>query len=128
MNKAKFRNKFAGGQMTPQEFHNSVAFPLGACCAICGAPPATQYTSFGEEAEMLKRVPVLNILKNTDPEKYQSIRLVIKEGAYLRTGITYSCKQCEKTADLAAAKHPTWAFVRIDRGPGPDKLVVGPAA
>ena len=122
----KIRNKFMGGQMTPEEFHNSVAFPVGAACAICGAPPATQYTSFGEESELLKRIPALAILKTSDPERYQSIRLVIKEGAYLRTGISYSCKQCEKTADQAAAKHPTWAFVRIDRGPSPDKIVVGP--
>ena len=125
---SKIRNKFMGGQMTPQEFHNSVSFPLGACCAICGAPPAIQYTSFGEEGELLKRMPMLNVLKRTDAEKYASIRLVIKEGVYLRTGITYACKQCEKTADQAAAKHPTWAFVRIDRGPGPDKIVIGPGA
>lgn len=123
-----FKRKFMDGTITPEDFHRQNAFPLGAMCGLCGGPPCTQYTSFGEEKELLSRVPALMLMRTAEPEKYQMIRWVIREGAYLRTGITYACKQCEKEADRLAAKHPTWAFVRIDRGPGPDKIVVGPTS
>ena len=127
MNKHRNRKKFMDGRMTPEEVHSEM-LPVGAKCQGCGGAPIVKYTMFAEEAEILKRMPALLILREVDPEKYQSIRMVNRHGAFLRTSMAYACHRCEKKADKVAAKHPSWALCVIDRGPGPDKIVVGPTS
>lgn len=122
----KQRDKFMGGTITPEELHQELSFPIGARCQGCGGPPLVKYTSFADEAEMLKRDPNLLVCRTAEPEKYQSMRLVNRHGVFLRISMTYACRGCSKDADKAAAKHPDWVVVLIDRGPGPDKLVFGP--
>lgn len=124
----KIRKKFMDGRMTPQEAHSKWGFPVGAKCAHCGAPPLVSIRSFAEEAEMLKRDPMLKILQAAEPEKYQAMQLRTKQGMYLRIAVAYACAQCARAAEKAAAKHPSWMFVDVDRGPDPLKIVVGPYA
>lgn len=128
MSKGKIihRTQFAGGRYTPQELHSKYAFPIGAKCAGCGAPPLTTIRTFAEEAEMLKRDPRLKILLMADPDKYGAMRLVTKMGPYLRIAEVYACSRCTPDAERAAAKHPSWCFADINRGPEALRLVVGP--
>lgn len=120
------RKQFMDGRATPQEVHSRYAFPLGAKCVGCGGPPLTTIRSFAEEAEMLKRDPRLKILQLADPDKYGSMQLRTKMGKYLRIAEVYACPQCTPEAERAAARHPSWVFVEIDRGPEQVRLVVGP--
>lgn len=120
------RKQFMDGRVTPQELHSALAFPVGAKCVGCGGPPLTTIRTFAEEAEMLKRDPRLKILFMADPDKYMSMRLVTKMGPYLRLAEVYACARCTPEAERAAAKHPSWTFVDINRGPEALKLVIGP--
>ena len=120
------RKKFMNGEMTPQEMHSKYAFPVGAKCAGCGGPPLVTIRSFAEEAEMLKRDPRLKVLQLVEPEKYGSIPLGTKMGAYLRISEVFACASCAPDAERAAAKHPSWCFVDINRGPAEMRIVVGP--
>lgn len=125
---AKFRKKFMDGNMTPQEAHSKWGFPAGARCAICKRPPLISIRTFAEEGEMLKRDPMLKVLRSADPEKYLSMRLQTKSGPYLRISCVYACGQCSPTAEKAAARHPSWMFVDVDRGPDVMKIVIGPGS
>lgn len=117
--------KFLGGAMTPEELHQSMAFPVGSKCRLCGRPPMIALRSYGEEAEMLKRDSMLRVLATAQPESYAKMLIRTKSGRYLRIGEVYACKQCAPQAEREAAHHPSWCFVDIDAGPGPDKVVVG---
>lgn len=127
-NKTLHRTKFANGLMTPQEMHSKYAFPVGAKCVGCGGPPLVTIRSFAEEAEMLKRDPRLKLLQLVEPEKYGAMRLRTKMGAYLRIAEVYACVRCAPEAERAAAKHPSWCFCDINRGPAEMKIVVGPGS
>lgn len=109
--------KFDNGQRTPQEMHSQYAFRPGEVCAGCGRPPLISITSFGEEAEMLKRDNRLLILRAANPESYAAMRIVTRMGPYLRIGRVLACRECGPALEKAAAKHPSWTFVEIDRGP-----------
>lgn len=109
--------KFDNGRRTPQEMHSQYAFRPGEVCAVCGAPPLTTITSFGEEKEMIKRDNRLLLLRMANPESYAAMRVETRMGPYLRIGRVVACVQCTPALEKAAAKHPSWAFVEIDRGP-----------
>ncbi|TXH57455.1 MAG: hypothetical protein E6Q97_04440 [Desulfurellales bacterium] len=125
MSKVIHRKKFQDGRETPQEMHSRLAFPVGAKCSGCGGPPLIKIRSFAEEDELLKRDPRLKILQLVNPENYASMRLKTKMGYYLRLGEVYACSRCGPEAERAAAKHPSWVFCDIDRGPNPLKIVIG---
>lgn len=124
----RIRTKFMDGRMTPQEAHSKWGFPVGAKCAYCSKPPLISIRSFAEESEMLKRDPMLKVLQMVEPEKYLSMRLKTKMGNYLRVAVAYACQECSREAEKAAAKHPSWMFVDIDRGPSVMKIVIGPGS
>lgn len=117
--------RFMDGQITPEELHQSLAFPIGAKCKLCGRPPMIAIRSYGEEAEMIKRDQNLRIFATVDPEKYASMLIKTKAGRFIRIGEVYACSHCAPQAEREAAHHPSWCFVDIDRGPGPDRVVVG---
>lgn len=48
-----------------------------------------------------------------------------KPEPHIRLGMTYSCKQCQPMFERALAKLPSWVLVELNRGPGPDKPIVG---
>ena len=126
MSKTIHRKQFMDGRMTPQEAHSRWAFPIGAKCAGCGGAPLITIRTFAEEDEMLKRDPRLKILQMADPEKYGAMQMRTKMGKYLRIAEVYACARCGPEAERAAAKHPSWCFADICRGPEALKLVVGP--
>lgn len=113
-----------GGMMTPAELHRELAFPLNAKCQ-CGNRPVLTIRSFAEEKEMLKRDPGLTVLCRTDPVKYAHMRVKTRMGTFLRLAEVYACATCGPLAERTAAKHPSWCFVEIDRGPKADYLSVG---
>jgi hypothetical protein len=117
--------RFDNGNRTPQEMHAQYAFSPGDKCGGCGAPPITRLTSFAEEAELLKRDSMLLVLRGADPMKYAAMRTVTKMGPYLRVACVMACSRCTPEAERAAAKHPSWMFVDVDKGPPPMKVVVG---
>lgn len=47
------------------------------------------------------------------------------DGPSLIAGRVFACANCAGAAERAAAQGPSTARVFIDRGPGPDKTVVG---
>lgn len=123
----KTRKKFMDGQMTPEELHMEMGLPPGARCSLCGRPPLVKYLSYAEEAEMLKRDPRLAICRQYDPQTYAAMLHKTRKGErYIKLSMAFACKQCTPEADKAAAKHPDWVVVIIDRGPGVDKIVTGP--
>jgi hypothetical protein len=57
-----------------------------------------------------------------DPTKVPVIPT--KYGAMVLISDAYACDHCKKDLEKAAAKHPSWCIVEIDRGPK-DKIQVG---
>jgi len=43
---------------------------------------------------------------------------------YVRVSMVYSCKACAPALEKSLAKLPSWMIVEINRGPGPDKILV----
>lgn len=113
------------GQIDLQELHRELGFPIGAKCKGCGGPPAITLRSFAEEAEMLKRDHRLKILAMENTEAYRQMRLRNRHGVFLRINEVYACSVCAPGAEKAAAKHPDWVVVIIDRGPEANKPTVG---
>lgn len=125
MSKIIHRDKFLNGRMTPEELHREMAFPIGSTCRGCGRPPTIAIRSFAEEAEMFSRDPNLMVLAKTDPDTYGKMLVKTKAGRFIKLGEIYSCPTCAPEAEKAAAKHPSWCFVEVDRGPGPDRIMMG---
>lgn len=117
--------KFMQGSCTPEELHQELSFPPGSKCKLCGRPPMIAIRSFAEEKEMLNRDPNLIVLAKTDPTKYASMTITTRSGRYLRLGEVFACRSCAPQAEREAAHHPSWCFVDVDRGPGPDVIVSG---
>ena len=122
------RKQLFGGKNTAEEVHSAALMAKGAKCNMCGAPPLVTYRSQA----------LLKDLEEYSPQWVAAIRMSNPEGPYVPTfqsvfgpmvtmSTAYACKNCERPADLAATKHPSWVHVEIDRGPGSDNPVVGVA-
>lgn len=125
-NKINHRKKFQDGLITPQEFHQKYAFRPTDKCMVCEAPPLIRIHTYGEYKTMMEKDPALTVLKNENPEKFYDMIMHSKWGPLFRISEAFACKSCAPAAEKAAAKHPDWVYVWIDRGPSPDKLVFGP--
>ncbi len=125
MSKIIHRDRFMGGRMTAEELHREMSFPVGSTCRGCGRAPTIAIRSFAEEKEMLSRDPGLKVLAMTDPDTYGKMLVKTKAGRFIKLGEVYSCTSCAPEAEKAAAKHPSWCFVEVDRGPGPDRIMIG---
>lgn len=128
------RKKFMDGRMSPEEAHAKFAFPVGAKCTGCGAPPTIRGIVMAPLDEVRKRDPdfdTLASLANINPEaatRFYEMLVQIKGSdgkptPYVRISTAFSCKSCSKTFEKTLAKAPSWCIVEINRGPGPDKLV-----
>ena len=112
------KDKLFGGTTTAEQLHVDV---LAKPCSTCGKPASITYKSFA---------PLDYVLSNPQfsmqlAQQHEGSLPVVdtKFGKFVRTGMSYACKGCERDSDKAAAKHPSWCFVEIDRGPGVDKVL-----
>jgi hypothetical protein len=122
------RRKLFGGRYTAEEYHSKYAFPVGAKCQACGAPPITRVIVMAPLSEMRRRNGALDALASCSPQSLVEQLVQIDEGdgtpkPYLRVSVVYACKQCSPALEREAAKAPSWCIVEINRGPGPDKVV-----
>jgi hypothetical protein len=111
-------DKLFGGVATPEEVHVAA---LAQRCGTCGSPAVITYKSFA---------PLEFVVDNPQfamqlAQKHEGSLPVVdtKFGKFVRTGMSYACKRCERDSDREAAKHPSWCFVEIDRGPGAEKVI-----
>jgi len=111
--------------MTPQEFHQTYAFKPGDKCNGCGGRPLIRIHSYGDCKIMMDRDPALTVLKNERPDLFEDMILKSAWGPMFRIAEAFACKSCAPEAERAAAKHPDWVYVWVDRGPDPDKIVIG---
>lgn len=125
-NKIIHRKKFQDGTIDPITFHQKYAFKPGDKCIGCGAPPLIRIHTYGDYKVMMEKDPALTVLKNEKPELFYDMIMQSKWGPMFRISEAFACKSCSPWAEKAAAKHPDWVYVFIDRGPDPDKLVFGP--
>ena len=124
-NKIIHRKKFQDGRMTPEEFHQTYAFKPGDKCSVCGGHPLIRIHSYGDCKTMMARDPALTVLKNERPDLFEDMILKSAWGPLFRISEAFACKSCAPEAEKAAAKHPDWVYVWIEKGPSPDKIVVG---
>lgn len=125
------RQKFMGGQMTPEEAHRK--WGIGRRCQ-CGAPGAGRIKVFMPLDELLKRAPnfvAMVMAANPDESgKLPTVRFKEHSGDtegkdYIKASDVVYCENCRVEARLAAAKGaPSWAVVEIDDGKK-DKISVG---
>jgi hypothetical protein len=109
-------DKFMKGQMTPSEVHKK--YGVRKSCQSCGAPASIRIRVLVTLAELTQRQPefVANIAASnpdgpyvpTVPTKFGPMVLISDVGA---------CDNCKGEAERAAAHHPSWAIVEINRGP-----------
>lgn len=115
------RDKLFGGRYTAHELHVKLAWN-NAKCSACGAGPAI-------------RIRVMIALDDMSLETRSAIEIEIAlkrvksvmtvKGWAICASQMFACKSCRMTAEIAAAKGPSYAMVDIDRGPGEDKPIVG---
>jgi len=121
----KHYKKFQNGMVTAREFHENFFLDAGVRCVGCGGRPLTMIAVFADEKTMLKRDPDLVILRMSDPGRYAAMRHIPTDGnPLLRISKNYFCSKCTPAAEKAAAHHPDWCYVEIDRGPNPNERIV----
>jgi len=111
------KDKLFGGEFTPEQVHVAA---LAQVCK-CGKAASITYKSFA---------PLEWVIDNPQfsmrlAQQHEGALPVVdtKFGKFVRTGMAYACKNCERDSDREAAKHPSWCFVEIDRGPGAEKVI-----
>lgn len=125
------RQKFMGGQMTPEEAHRK--WGIAKRCQ-CGSPGACRIKVFMPVDELLKRAPnFVAAVMATNPDesgKLPTVRFKEHSGDtegkdYIKASDTVWCDNCKVGARLEAARGaPSWAVVEIDDGKK-DKISVG---
>ncbi len=128
-NRVVFKRKLFDGRRTAEEEFRRLAFPPGATCAVCSSPKvAIQIVLFAELSELEKRDPGgMAALAATNPQGLHALLVPTRYGVtFIRLKVAHACDRCKVTAERAAAKHPSWMYVDIKRGPGPDKIVIAP--
>lgn len=117
-----------GGTMTAEQYHAAALAAKGHRCMLCGGPPLITYRSMATHADLEREAPqYLVAIKESNPHGPYVPTFPSKYGRMVIISSAHACKLCEKRADHAAAQHPSWMTVEINRGPGADKPVVGVA-
>jgi hypothetical protein len=113
--------KLFGGRASAQEIHAKYAWHRQKCSA-CGQPPAMRVQVFllinDMEASLREAIKVQIALKAIRTTKTD-------HGIAVKWSDVYACKNCQPTCERQAARAPSYAIVDIDRGPSPDRPVVG---
>lgn len=123
--------KLFGGVKTADEVWREMHALSREKCRICKSEKiAIRIRVFVEHDEVVKRAPSLAgriMAANPDgpyipttPMRWGSDGKVYR---MVRVSDSAFCDHCRKTAELEAAKGPSWALVEIDRGPGQDKII-----
>lgn len=122
MSEILHRKKLFGGRETAQQIHAEMAWG-GRKCDGCGQPPAIRIQVFVALADMevhLREAVQLEIARG------KIHRVQMKQGPAVRVSCMHACRFCQVTAERVAARDaPSYAIVDIERGPGPDKPIVG---
>ena len=63
-------------------------------------------------------------------EKFHGMLVMLRGGdgqpaPHVRMTTAYACRACTPAMERVLARGPSWAVVEINRGPGPDRPVVG---
>lgn len=118
------RDKLFGGQVTAEELHAKLAWG-GANCSACPSPAAMRVQIFvalrDMSANLRRAVEIQVALGNI-----HTVPTAL--GPAVRTSYQFACHRCSPALERAAARGPSYAIVDIDRGPGPDRILVGVAA
>jgi hypothetical protein len=112
--------KLFGGLETAMEVHQRVAWANARC--PCGKRPIIRILSFASVYEANRRWSPLQFetLRARHPDG--NLPLVRTAwGVMIKVGEVYGCSEHQREAERAAAKHPDWVHVHIDRGPEPDR-------
>jgi len=125
--KVRSRKQLFGGRETAEEVHSKHAFPPGSKCAGCQRSRGLimRIIILAPVDEISKRDPFFARMVEECPQQFMEIIVRTKYGVMLRLSTTYACHACQRDAERAAAKAPSWCIVDINRGPGKDKIVVG---
>lgn len=115
------RKKLFDGRYTAEELNAKLAWGDHKCDG-CGGPPAIRisvYVALNDMEMTLRHAVMFEISQgriNTVPTT---------NGDAVRTSFVHACKNCQATAERAAARGaPSFAIVDIQRGPGPDAPMI----
>ncbi len=127
MSKTIHIKKFAGGAMSPEEYHSKFAFPPGATCAACSNRPMIRAIIMMELAEARKN-PLVDQMMLMDPGSFMQHVVHIKQSdgsgkPYFRVSVVYACKSCRRALEKQLAKAPSHCIVEINSGPDPKNRV-----
>ena len=114
--------------MTPQEFHNRNAYPRGAACVACKAPPVIVCRVLLPLKDVVEKQGEAIGAILLDPrraENFFALCVETKYGTFVRVSTTYACAEHRRDLERTAAKAPSYALVEFGRGPGEDRPMVG---
>lgn len=114
-NRVVHRKTFMNGQMTANEAHR--AYGIRKKCACCGRPAAIRIKVLADLAELTKRNPeFVAAVITSNPEGPFVPTIDTTYGKMVKLSDIGACDNCKQDAEKAAAKHPEWCLVEIDRG------------
>jgi hypothetical protein len=102
-----------------EKAHAAFAFDAGARCACCGRAPYVRAIVMAPFDEARKR----GLLFGLTDQQVMALLVRLKSGTdpkgevFVRLTTSYACQACAPDFERAAAKHPSWAVVEINRGP-----------
>ena len=97
----------------------------GAKCSQCSLLAMTRATSWVELKEAVNKNPEL-LPKLMRGELAPLLHRARDGKTLLRWAVVYACQTHSSDMEKAAARHPDWVYVSIERAPNPtNKVVVG---
>lgn len=113
--------KLFDGRYTAEELNAKLAWGAHKCNG-CGGPPAIRISIYVAltDIELNARLAIM-----FEIEQGRINTVPLSDGPGIRVSFIHACKNCQATAERAAARGaPSYAVVDIQRGPGPDAPMI----
>lgn len=117
------RKKLFGGRASAEEVHSALG--MKQPCHLCGGRPVIMIKVLVQHDEFVKQQPMLaSEIARTNPNGPYIPTFPTTYGPMVLVSKVTACRLHQKELEKAAAKHPSWCLIEIDRGPGADKAQV----
>jgi len=110
-----------GTGKTAEQLHYELA---SKPCTVCRKPGKIRIRTLAQLAEVIKQAPEIVAAAAAGCEGGMVPTIPTKYGPMVCLTEVWACERCQKDAEKASAKHPSWVIVEVNYGPGPDKLQI----
>jgi hypothetical protein len=117
-----YGQKLFGGKTTAEELWKKHG--LGGAKCLCGRPGAIKILIFCGLVDFYQRFPSqAEVIAATNPHGPFVPSFPSAFGHLVKLSEVVACEGCQKTAEMEAAKAPSWCIVDIQRGPAKDVII-----